>query len=105
MEKQRGQDLGQKKTMFFHPKIPKICVTWVKSEKGSNSYPQWPMFKISWKNCEPSQKYGPKKISREERKKEEEEWRKKEESKKKKKKEKRKKEKRKKEKRKLTDWE
>jgi hypothetical protein len=25
MEKQRGQDLGQK-TMFFHPKIPKTSV-------------------------------------------------------------------------------
>jgi hypothetical protein len=24
------------------------------------------MFKISWKNCEPSQRYGPDKISREE---------------------------------------
>jgi hypothetical protein len=58
MEKQRGQDLGQK-TMFFHPKIPKICVTWVKSEKGTISYPHRPMFKISWKNCEPSQRYGP----------------------------------------------
>ena len=37
------------------------------------------MFKISWENCEPSQRYGPDKISREEerrkkeRKKEEEE--------------------------------
>ena len=31
------------------------------------------MFKISWENCEPSQRYGPDKISREERKKKEEE--------------------------------
>ena len=46
MEKQRGQDLGQK-TMFFHPKIPKICVTWVNSEKGTISYSHRPMFKIS----------------------------------------------------------
>ena len=58
MEKQRGQDLGQK-TMFFHPKIPKISVTWVKSEKGTILYPHRPKFQISWKNCEPSQRYGP----------------------------------------------
>ena len=34
------------KTMFFHTKIPKICVTWVKSEKGTISYPHRPRFKI-----------------------------------------------------------
>ena len=45
MEKQRGQDLGQK-TMFFHPKIPKICVTWIKREKSTTTQPHWPMFKI-----------------------------------------------------------
>ena len=54
------------KKCFFTQKMPKICVTWVKSEKGTISYPLRPMFKISWKNCEPSQRYGPDKISREE---------------------------------------
>ena len=48
-----------KKQCFFHPKISKICVTWVKSEKGTISYPHRPMFKISWKNCKPSLRYGP----------------------------------------------
>ena len=45
MKKQCGQDLGQK-TMFFHPKIPKICVTWIKREKGTTTHPHRPMFKI-----------------------------------------------------------
>ena len=27
------------KTMFFHPKIPKICVTTVKKAKGTTAYP------------------------------------------------------------------
>ena len=37
VEKQCGQDLGQK-AMFFHPKIPKICVTWKKREKGTTTH-------------------------------------------------------------------
>ena len=31
------------KNNVFHPKIPEICVTWVKSEKGTISYPHCPM--------------------------------------------------------------
>ena len=41
--------------------IHEVIKTWVKSEKGTISYPHRPMFKISWKNCEPSQRYGPNK--------------------------------------------
>ena len=51
--------------------IHEVIKTWVKSEKGTISYPYRPMFNILWKNCEPSQRYGPDKSSI---KKEEERW-------------------------------
>jgi hypothetical protein len=43
--------------------IHEVIKTWVKSEKGTISYPYRPMFNILWKNCEPSQRYGPDKSS------------------------------------------
>ena len=51
MEKYRGKDLGQK-TTFFTQKISKICVTGVKSVKGTTTYSNKPVGKISSKNSE-----------------------------------------------------